>query len=178
MTKRIFVLFLSIPMILMIGFRGYSDQDNRRKAEYNLSNCDEHIDLGMRKGSVFSSEGQPTEAGYSFDFEFSLNCIRIPETLFQANASFHIGYLVFLDKSSHPRSAYLLTFDKGIANLTKGVLDSEEVISCIKKWKFAGLNPDSTYTILLRWEHMKGWVTMMIYSDKMNLYINLLPEKN
>jgi len=178
MTKRIFVLFLSIPMILMIGFRGYSDQDNRRKAEYNLSNCDEHIDLGMRKGSAFSSEGQPTEAGYSFDFEFSLNCIRIPETLFQANASFHIGYLVFLDKSSHPRSAYLLTFDKGIANLTKGVLDSEEAISCIKKWKFAGLNPDSTYTILLRWEHMKGWVTMMIYSDKMNLYINLLPEKN
>ena len=178
MTKRIFILFLLIAIILVIGFRGYSDHDNRGKDEFNLMSCGERIDLGMREGSLFSSEEQPAETGYKFDFEFSLNCIRLPETLFQANASFHIGYLIFLDKSSHPRSAYLLTFDEGIANLTKGILDSEEVISCIKKWKFAGLNPDSTYTVLLRWEHMRGWVTMMIYSDKMNLYINLLPERN
>ncbi len=178
MTKRIFILFLLIAIILVIGFRGYSGQDNKRKAEYNLSNCDEHIDLGIRKGSVFSSKGQPTEAGYSFDFEFSLNCIRIPEIARQSYANFTIGYLIHLDKLSRPSSAYLMTFDETTAQVMKGVLDSEEVISCIKKWKFAGLNPKSTYTVLLRWEHMRGWVTMMIYSDKMNLCINLLPERN
>lgn len=178
MTKRIFVLFLLISMILLIGFRGYSDQDNKRKAENNLSNCDEHIDLSMRKSSFFSSEGQPAETGYKFDFEFSLNCIRLPQTAVQAYANFTIGYLIHLDKLSRPSSAYLMTFDETTAQVMKGVLDSEEVISCIKKWKFAGLNPKSTYTVLLRWEHMRGWVTMMIYSDKMNLYINLLPERN
>ena len=178
MTKRIFVLFLSISMILVIGFRGYSDQDNRRKAEFNLINCDEDINPAMRENSLFGSEGQPTEAGYSFDFEFSLNCIRIPEIARQAYANFTIGYLIHLDKLSRPSSAYLMTFDETTAQVMKGVLDSEEVISCIKKWKFAGLSPRSTYTVLLRWEHMKGWVTMMIYSDKMNLYINLLSEKN
>jgi hypothetical protein len=116
--------------------------------------------------------------GRKFDIEFSLDCLRIPAIAVQANANFTIGYIIRIDDKWHPDYIRLMMFDKATKMVMEGVLNSEEVISCIKKWKFGGLNPKSTYTILLRWEHMKGWVTMMIYSDKMNLYINLLPDKN
>ncbi len=113
-----------------------------------------------------------------YDIKFSINCFKAPDILTQANASFTIGYNISINDDGYPVDVAFLTFNESIRSLIRGAFDSEQVISCIRKWKFAGLNPRSTYTILLRWEHMKGWVTMMIYSDKMNLYVNLLPDKD
>lgn len=165
--------------MIIVVVCGYSNQGNGKELWADSTNCSKSNTVESEEsgsGNLYTIERQPAITGYSFNFEFSLSCIKLPETLVQANASFTLGYLIFLDKDFRPRSVYLLTFDEGIANIIKGVLDSEEVISCIKKWKFGGLNPRSTYTVLLRWEHMKGWVTMMIYSEKMNLLINLLPD--
>lgn len=176
----IFIIVIIIGVLLTLGFSDQSKKKNK-KALIVTENSNENI--GVKNNPIdytnlYIIEGESESYGYKFIFEFSLNCIKLPEILKQANANFTFGYQIFLDRTFHPRSVYLMTFDEGIANVAKGILDSDEVISCIKKWKFVGLDPRSVYTVLLRWEHMKGWVTMMIYSDKMNLYINLLPDRN
>jgi len=57
-----------------------------------------------------------------------------------------------------------------------GELGSEEVYSCIKNnWRFTGLDPGSDITVLLRWQHPKGFETMMIYSDEFRYVMRLIP---
>ncbi len=129
-------------------------------------------------GLAYSNDMQISKNEGFYDIKFSINCFKAPDILTQANASFTIGYNISINDEGYPEDVALLTFNESIKSLIRGAFDSEEVISCIKKWRFVGLNSKSTYTVLLRWEHMKGWVTMMIYSEKMNLCINLLPEKN
>jgi len=174
----IFVIIIIIAVLLTWGFLDQSKKKNK-KVLIVTENINENIKVKnhlIDHANLYAIEVGSESFGYNFIFEFSLNCIKLPEILKQANANFTFGYQIFLDRTFHPRSVYLMTFDEGIANVTKGILDSDEVISCIKKWKFVGLDPRSVYTVLLRWEHMKGWVTMMIYSDKMNLLIKLVPD--
>lgn len=158
MGKKIIFVFLLILNILSYG-KDYND----------ASHAASKVELNSK--DIMDSNKNSAE----FRFEFSLDCIKVPDILFHANANFTIGFTAKLDKDFHPVSIDILPFTQSII---KDIWNKDEIISCIKKWRFKGLNPRSTYTILLRWEHMKGWVTMLIYSDKMNLYINLLQDRN
>lgn len=182
-----FILYLLFIPRFVISIQSSTYKEDKKEI---LSTDTYTLKDGNKFGILFSEEHNNRERIYylcdsqsryvdsrKYDIEFSLDCFQIPAIAVQANADFTIGYILSINEVGSPRNVRFVTFDKATESVMKGVLDTDEVFSCMKGWKLKGLNQDSIYTILLRWEHMKGWVTMVIYSDKMNLYLNLQPDR-
>ena len=109
-----------------------------------------------------------------FNIKFSLGCFKVPEILRMATANFTVGYVIKIDEKGRPKSVSSF-WSSDLPDL-RAILDSEEVISCIKlNWRFFGFDPGSAITVLLRWEHPKGFETLMIYSDKFSYVMRLSP---
>lgn len=166
------IAFLGLIILIVVSYGNFSE------GAYGEGNIENKLNLSgggdFYKNEYSDLNQEDKNILYDYTFEFALNCIRLPDILFQANAHFTLGFTTRLNEAGHPIDVVLLPFTMA---LMENVWDPKEVISCIRKWRFVGLSPRSTYTILLRWEHMKGWVTMVIYSDKMNLYLNLQPDR-
>ncbi|HOE13691.1 MAG TPA: hypothetical protein PLL62_03575 [Candidatus Saccharicenans sp.] len=111
-----------------------------------------------------------------FDIKFSLDCFKTPEILRLASAYYTICYVMNIDYEGRPRFVQALFPTEDMKKILGGELGSEEVYSCIKNnWRFTGLDPGSDITVLLRWQHPKGFETMMIYSDEFRYVMRLIP---
>lgn len=98
--------------------------------------------------------------------DFSLEGFKVPPIWVQANLSFLVSYEFEIDEKAHPIEIKALQDD---------YLDKEKVISYMKKWKIVGLSSTkgAKYICVLKWKHMYGWVSMLIYNDNFSLMIKL-----
>jgi len=151
--------------------------------------CSEYIDLCRCEGvgdhqteenddisSKQTMENRIEKDEDDYSIKFSLRCFKVPKILLMANADFTFGYIIKIDEKGRPRHVQVFFPSETIKTLIGEELDLEEIFSCIKiHWRFLGFDPGSAITVLLRWEHLKGFETMMIYSDKFSYVMRLSP---
>jgi|YelNatPaOPRAMG01_1025707.scaffolds.fasta_scaffold96654_2 hypothetical protein len=137
-------------------------------SSYEVMNC------GYQSKSGDLIEKSNKDIQNEFNIKFSLGCFEVPDILRLAIANFSVGYVIKIDEKGRPKRVSSF-WSADIPNL-RGTFDSEEVLSCIKmNWRFVGFEADSDITVLLRWEHPKGFETIIIYNDKFSYCMRLSP---
>ena len=151
----IYVMLITEPVLFSqsITFLQHNDKDNFIHSCYMKKEGDSNylqLESPGRSEMVSCLSDSDTQSRYvdlrKYNFEFSLDCFKIPAIAVQANANFTVGYIFSLDEDCSPRNIKFITFDKTTDSVMKGVLDSDEIFSCMKRWKLKGLNKDSIYT--------------------------------
>ncbi|MDD8019787.1 MAG: hypothetical protein PHU81_01185 [Acidobacteriota bacterium] len=142
-------------------------------------NMNKPVDLKDENSAVKSDQTKATQnlnGQGKFDIKFSLDCFKTPDILLQLDAYFTICYVMNIDDKGRPTFIQALFPSENMKKILGGELGSEEVLSCIKNnWRFAGFDPGSVITVLLRWQDLKGFETIMIYSDKFRYVMRLSP---
>jgi hypothetical protein len=140
-------------------------------------NMSELANLTDKNGVIQDGQAKQSANDQSqFNIKFSLECFNVQRILRLASGHFTICYVININRQGHPRDVQVLFPDESIKKTLRVELGSEEVLSCIQNnWRFVGFDPDSAITVLLRWQHQKGYETMMIYSDKFSYMMRLIP---
>jgi hypothetical protein len=116
-----------------------------------------------------SKSGPLSEGADKLRIELMLEGFKVRPVYFQAHVSFSIVYQFMIGADSHPTYIDLLTGGECI--------DTKAAEAGLAKWTFAGLEAGKKYVLVLNWEHMRGFVSMSIFSDQLSLSIRLLKDK-
>jgi len=140
-------------------------------------NMSEIANLTNKNGVIQDGQAKQSANDQSqFNIKFSLECFNVKRILRLASGHFTICYVMNIDREGRPRFVQALFPTENIKKTLRVELGSDEVLSCIQNnWRFVGFDPDSAITVLLSWQHQKGYETMMIYSDKFSYMMRLIP---
>ena len=140
-------------------------------------NMSEIANLTNKNGVIQDGQAKQSATDQSqFNIKFSLECFNVKRILRLASGHFTICYVMNIDREGRPRFVQALFPTENIKKTLRVELGSDEVLSCIQNnWRFVGFDPDSAITVLLSWQHQKGYETMMIYSDKFSYMMRLIP---
>jgi len=97
--------------------------------------------------------------------DLSLNGFGIKPMYFHGNSSFVIVCEFEIGKDSHPTSIRLLAGEMYV--------DIKAVEAGLAKWTLRGLVPKKKCMLVLYWEHNKGYISLSIFCDQMNLSLRL-----
>ncbi|HOW84976.1 MAG TPA: hypothetical protein P5119_06430 [Candidatus Aminicenantes bacterium] len=98
--------------------------------------------------------------------DLALDGFKLRNIFVQGNTAFSIIYQFYLGEDCHPTDIDLI--------LGKKQLDNDDAAkACLAKWTLSGFPPYSRYLLVLNWEHIKGYTTLTIIGDQMNLSIRL-----
>ena len=101
-----------------------------------------------------------------FRIVISLDGFKLRNVFVQGNATFNIIYQFYLGYDYHPKDINLI--------LGGEQLDSANAAKvCLSKWTLKGFITNRKYRLVLHWEHNKGYTTLTMTGDEMNLSIRL-----
>lgn len=98
--------------------------------------------------------------------DLTLEGFKVRPIFVQGNTAFSIVYQFHLGEDCHPTHIYLILGEKQIDNV-------EAAKACLAKWTLSGLLPNKRYLMVLNWEHIKGYTTLTLIGDQMNLTLRL-----
>ncbi len=186
-TRKVILIILFASLSLMLA-SSISGDGNIQSSSIAMEcpedfasreNMNKPVDLKDENSAVKRDQAKATQSMNGqgkFNIKFSLDCFKTPEILRLASAYFTVCYVMNIDDEGRPGFVQALFPSENMKKILGGELGSEEVFSCIKNnWRFIGFDPGSAITVLLRWQHPKGFETMMIYSDKFSYVMRLSP---
>lgn len=186
-TRKVILIILFASLSLMLA-SSISGDGNIQSSSIAMEcpedfasreNMNKPVDLKDENSAVKRDQAKATQSMNGqgkFNIKFSLDCFKTPEILRLASAYFTICYVMNIDREGRPRFVQALFPTENIKKTLRVELGSDEVLSCIQNnWRFVGFDPDSAITVLLSWQHQKGYETMMIYSDKFSYMMRLIP---
>ncbi len=98
--------------------------------------------------------------------DLALDGFKLRNIFVQGNTAFSIIYQFYLGEDCHPTDIDLILGEKQLDN-------DDAAKACLAKWTLSGFPPYSKYLLVLKWEHVKGYTTLTLIGDQMDLSIRL-----
>lgn len=101
-----------------------------------------------------------------FRIDLALDGFKVHNIFVQGNTAFSIIYQFYLGEDHHPMEISLILGRNQLEN-------ADAARACLEKWTLSGFLPNKKYLLVLNWEHIKGYTTLTLTGDQMNLSIRL-----
>lgn len=97
--------------------------------------------------------------------ELPLDGFAVRDVWVQAHATFRIVVQFHIGEDHHPKDIQLAEGERHI--------DADAAKACLTKWTLSGLLPNKKYSLVLIWEHGKGYSKLALTGDQMSLEVKL-----
>lgn len=101
-----------------------------------------------------------------FRIDLALDGFKIRPIFVQGNTAFSIICQFYIGEDYHPTHISLILGENQLDN-------ADAAKACLAKWTLSGFLPNKKYILVLNWEHIKGYTTLTLTGDQMNLSIRL-----
>jgi hypothetical protein len=134
---------------------------------------------GPNKESLASESGPPqnpeqSQKGWDeyfriigeYKLDLSLRGFEIRPLWIQANANFKVSFEFYIGEDSYPTNIQLISGDRELSDVAAAK-------KCLAAWTLSGFQLKKKYLMEVIWRHIKGYTTLTLVGDQMNLLIRL-----
>ena len=135
--------------------------------------------LSAPKESLASESGPPQNPAQSkkawddyygrigeLKLDLSLRGFGIKDIWIQANGNFKVSFEFYVGEDSHPTNIQLISGGRELSDVSAAK-------KCLASWTLSGFQPKKKYLMELIWRHIRGYTTLTLVGDQMNLLIRL-----
>ena len=107
----------------------------------------------------------PTSAQtMKIESDISVCPVAVPPSIKQARANFTLSYSFQILADGIPTN---------IQKLNDKFIGKEKMVSCFADWRFRGFAERSKFTTILKWQHGKGWVQILVLAPNFSHIIKI-----